>query len=56
MDERKVQDVIDWPVPTKVIELQSFLGLANYYQRFMKGYSNIVPSLTDSLKNDRAWD
>ena len=52
MDERKVQAVIDWPTPTKVTELRSFLGLANYYRRFMKGYSNIVSPLIDLLKKD----
>ena len=56
MDERKVQAVIDWPAPTKVTELRSFLGLANYYRRFIKGYSKIVSPLTDFLKKDRAWD
>ena len=56
MDERKVQAVIDWPTPTKVTELRSFLGLANYYRRFIKGYSKIVSPLTDLLKKDRAWD
>ena len=56
MDERKVQVVIDWPAPTKVTELWSFLGLSNYYRRFIKGYSKIVSPLTDFLKKDRAWD
>ena len=56
MGEIKVQDMIDWPTPTKVTEFRSFLGLANYYRRFIKGYSKIVSSLTDFLKKDRAWD
>ena len=56
MDKRKMQDVIDWPAPTKVTELWSFLGLANYYRRFIKGYSKIVSLLTDFLKKDRVWD
>ena len=56
MDERKVQAVIDWPTPTKVTELRSFLGLANYYRRFIKGYSKIVSPLTDLLNKDQAWD
>ena len=50
MDERKVQAVIAAPAPTKVTELQSFLGLENYYRRFIKGYSKIVYPLTDLLK------
>ena len=56
MDERKVQAVIDWPAPTKVTELRSFLGLENYYRRLIKGYSKIVSPLTDLLKKNRAWD
>ena len=56
MDERKVEVLIDWLTPTKVTELQSFLRLANYYLRFIKGYSKIVSSLTDLLKKDQAWD
>ena len=43
-------------VPTKVTELWSFLGLANYYRRFIKGYSKMVPPLTDLLKKDNQWD
>ena len=56
MDERKVQAVNDWLAPNKVTELQSFLGLAKYYWRFITGHSKIVSPLTDLLKKDRAWD
>ena len=54
MDERKVQAMIDWPAPTKVTKLRSFLELANYCRRFIKVYSKIVSPLIDLLKNDRA--
>ena len=54
MDERKVQAVIDCPTPTKVTKLRSFLGLENYYRRFIKGYSKIVSPLIDLLKKNRA--
>ena len=43
MDKGKVQAIIEWSVPTKVTEFRSFLGLANYYRRFIKGY---LPLLT----------
>ncbi|PKI74462.1 hypothetical protein CRG98_005144 [Punica granatum] len=39
MDLRKVQAIRDWAVPKDVGELRSFLGLTNYYQKFIKGYS-----------------
>ena len=45
-----MKTIRDWPAPTKVTELRSFLGLANYYRRFIMGYSKIASSLTDLLK------
>ncbi|KAE8731731.1 hypothetical protein F3Y22_tig00002684pilonHSYRG00048 [Hibiscus syriacus] len=56
MDRDKVQAIDEWKVPTKVTELRSFLGLANYYRRFVKSYSKIVVHLTELLKKDKAWD
>ena len=47
---------MEWSVPTKVTKLRSFLGLANYYRRFIKGYSKMVSPLTDLLKKDNKWD
>ncbi|XP_057770708.1 uncharacterized protein LOC130990498 [Salvia miltiorrhiza] len=55
MDRKKVQAVLDWPVPSKVAEMRSFLGLANYYRRFIEGYSKIANPLTDLLKKDVVW-
>ncbi|XP_048048309.1 uncharacterized mitochondrial protein AtMg00860-like [Megalobrama amblycephala] len=51
MDERKVTAVQDWPVPTSVKELQRFLGFANFYRRFIQGYSSITSPLTSLLRN-----
>lgn len=55
MDEKKVKAILDWSAPTKVTELRSFLGLANYYRKFIKGYSKKVSPLTDLLKKDKQW-
>jgi hypothetical protein len=35
----------DWPAPTTFIELQSFLGLANFYRKFVLGFSHIAWAL-----------
>ncbi|CAA0822376.1 Uncharacterized mitochondrial protein AtMg00860 [Striga hermonthica] len=56
MDSKNVRVVADWPEPSKVTELRSFLGLANYYRRFIKGYSKLVNPLMDLLKKDMCWE
>ncbi|XP_028794242.1 uncharacterized protein LOC114749870 [Neltuma alba] len=56
MDESKVRAIQEWEPPRKVPELRSFLGLANYYRKFIKGYSAIAAPLTDLLKKNRVWD
>jgi hypothetical protein len=49
-DPEKVQAVLNWPAPTSVKELHSFLGLAGYYRRFVRHFGIISRSLTDLLK------
>ena len=56
MDGSNVRAIDEWELPTKVTELRSFLGLVNYYRRFIKGYSNITSPLTDMLKKGRVWE
>ena len=38
MDEGKVWAIKEWSILSKLTKLQSFLGIANYYRRFIKGY------------------
>jgi len=52
VDPKKVESVRDWPVPQNVPHVRAFLGLANYFRRFMKGYSAIVQPLTQLTKKD----
>lgn len=48
-DPKKVQAVLDWPVPTSVTALRRFLGLANFFRRFIQGYSSLVAPLTSLM-------
>ena len=45
MDPVKVQGIADWPIPTNIHELRSFLGFGNYYKDFIEGYSSITRPL-----------
>ena len=55
VDPEKVAAVKDWPTPTNVSHVRSFLGLANYFRRFLAGYASMVSPLTDLLRKDKAW-
>ncbi|KAI5106758.1 hypothetical protein C0J45_2396, partial [Silurus meridionalis] len=39
MDKGKVRDASNWRIPESIKELQRFLGFANFYRRFIQGYS-----------------
>jgi hypothetical protein len=46
VDSEKVKAMVEWTRPTSVFEIQSFLGLAGYYRRFIKGFSKLSRLLT----------
>ncbi len=46
MEEGKVKAVVEWPRPTTLKELQRFLGFANFYRRFIRGFSMVAEPLT----------
>ncbi|XP_057734274.1 uncharacterized mitochondrial protein AtMg00860-like [Arachis stenosperma] len=46
MDPAKVEAVMIWERPTSLTEIRSFLGLAGYYRRFIKGFSQLALPLT----------
>ncbi|KAI3467965.1 hypothetical protein Pfo_024628, partial [Paulownia fortunei] len=56
MDPKKVQAIQEWQSPNNVHEVRSFLGLANYYRRFVKGYSEIARPLTDLTRKMETWN
>jgi len=45
MQKEKVEGVLNWPAPRNVKEVQKFLGLTNYYRRFIKNFARIAAPL-----------
>jgi hypothetical protein len=47
---------LSWNAPTSVGDIQSFLGLAGYYQRFIEGFLKITKPMTELLKKDKKFE
>jgi hypothetical protein len=56
MDLVKVAGVTEWPIPTMKREVQSFLSFANFYRRFIEGFSHHARPLFELTKKDCKWD
>jgi len=56
MEKEKVQGVIEWPVPKSVKDVQKFLGLANYYRRFVKDFAKIARPLHEMTRKENKWN
>ena len=56
MANDKICAILDWPKPQKVKDVQSFLGFANFYRRFIHNYSEITVPLTRLTQKGLTWD
>ncbi len=50
MEEEQIKAVRDWPEPQSVRDIQVFLGFANFYRRYIQGFSRLAAPLTSMLK------
>jgi len=55
MDQEKLPGVLEWPVPTKVKQVQTFLGFANFYCRFIENFAKMLKPLSNLTKKDSTW-
>ncbi|QRW17622.1 Retrotransposable element Tf2 protein [Rhizoctonia solani] len=55
LDKLKIQAVQEWPVPTKVKEVQSFLGFANFLRQFVANFSHMARPLHNLVRKDTPW-
>jgi hypothetical protein len=56
VDPSKVKDVLNWMLPTNVLEIRSFLGLVEYYRRFIHDFSKIAKSMTRLLEKSKTFE
>jgi len=56
MDEEKIRTIRDWKEPTNVKGVQSFLGFANFYRRFIRDYCKITMPLSSLTRKDKLWE
>ena len=53
---KKAKVVQDWATPANVAEMRSFLGLAQYFSRFIAGYATLTVTLTNLLRKNVPWN
>ncbi|KAL4341455.1 hypothetical protein GQ457_08G021100 [Hibiscus cannabinus] len=53
---KKIQAIVEWRSPKNVGEVRSFLGLAGYYRRFVKGFSMLASPLTKLLRKETPFE
>jgi len=55
MEEGKVEGVLSWPVPKTVKDVRKFLGLTNYYRRFIKDFARVARPMNVLTRKDEKW-
>ncbi|GKB94854.1 putative reverse transcriptase domain-containing protein [Tanacetum coccineum] len=56
VDPAKIESIKDWASPRTPIKIRQFLGLAGYYRRFIKGFSNIAKPMTKLTQKNVKFD
>ena len=55
MEEKKVDRVLSWLEPKNVKDVRKFLGLANYYRRFIKDFAQVARPINVLMRKDVKW-
>jgi hypothetical protein len=55
MDPAKLKEILEWPAPKTVKEVQSFLGFGNFYHCFIREFSHLTHPLHGLLKKDKKF-
>lgn len=52
VDPSKIETIIDWPKPSNIGEVRSFIELIDCYRRFVEGFSKIASQLTQLTRTN----
>jgi len=52
MEEEKIDGVLSWSQPKNVKDVRKFLGLANYYRRFIKDFARVARPMNVLTRKD----
>jgi len=55
MEEEKIDGVLSWPQLKNVKDIRKFLGLANYYKRFIKDFTRVARLINVLTQKDEKW-
>jgi len=55
MEKEKVDGVLNWPIPKNVKDIRKFLGLTNYYRRFIKDFVKVARPMNMLTRKDVKW-
>ena len=55
IEKEKMDEVLSWPEPKNVKDIRKFLGLTNYYRRFIKNFAQVVRPMNVLMKKDVKW-
>jgi len=53
MEKEKVDRVLNWPEPRNMKDVRKFLGLANYYRRFIKDFAQVARPMNVLTKKNK---
>ena len=56
MDPSKVDTIVNWPSFINIKDIQSFLGFANFYRRFIYRYSRLAAPLTNLTRKETPFN
>jgi len=55
MEEKKMNGVLSWPEPKNVKDIRKFLGLVNYYRKFIKNFAQVARLMNMLTRKDVKW-